>query len=159
MAYGIDGFAFASESLVGKYIGAADKGGLQKSIKYSFVWGGGLALLFSVFYFLFDEVIISLFTKDKQVISYALSLIFWTVFAPVINTPGYIWDGIYIGATATNTMRNTMIFCALVLFVPIFYFTEPLWGNNALWFALTVFMLARGISLTIFAGRSIYKLI
>ena len=155
MAYGIDGFAFAAESLVGKYIGASDSNNLKLSIRYSFYWGSGLGLIISVVYFIFDKQLISLFTSDQTVIAYSLSLFIWTAIAPFLNSFGYIWDGIYIGATATKTMRNAMIFCAFVLFLPIFYLTEQFYGNNALWLSITLFMIARGISLSIFAPGSI----
>jgi MATE family multidrug resistance protein len=159
MSYGIDGFAFASESLVGKYFGSNNKDKLLKSIRYSFIWGVGLGFLISVAYFVFDTYIIGIFTDNQIVIDLCLLYMGWTAAAPLIGSFSYIWDGIYIGATATKTMRNTMLFCGLVLFLPIFYFTKDYLGNNALWLSLIIFMAARGLTLWMFARKSIYSLV
>ncbi len=159
MSYGIDGFAFAAESLIGKYLGARDKMKFNLAIKYLFMWGVGLGLVISTLYYLFDKQIISAFTSNNRVAEIALVLMPWTIAAPVINGFSYIWDGIYIGATATKAMRNSMIICALFLYLPVYYLTQPIFGNNALWLALTIFMFARGASLTLYSSRSIYSLL
>ena len=67
----------------------------------------------------------------------------------------YIWDGIYIGATATKAIRNAMLVCAAVFFVAYFFLIEPL-GNHGLWLALTLLMILRGIFLTILAPSRVY---
>ena len=43
LSYGVDGFAFAAESLVGKYAGAKRKQDLFRVIRLIFAWGMGLA--------------------------------------------------------------------------------------------------------------------
>ena len=50
MSYLIDGFAFASESLVGRFYGARDRLGLFRSIRYVFIWAFVLAVLISIIY-------------------------------------------------------------------------------------------------------------
>ncbi|OFY51149.1 MAG: hypothetical protein A2W85_03860 [Bacteroidetes bacterium GWF2_41_31] len=56
-----------------------------------------------------------------------------------------IWDGIFVGVTASKQMRNAMIVSSLVIFLPAYHLTDNSWGNNALWFALNLFMVARGL--------------
>ena len=156
-SYGIDGFAFAAESLVGKYIGAGNREGLRKLIKRIFGWGAGLGLLFSLAYSVAPEALLRLFTNKENVIALALSYYIWTAVAPVVNSFCYIWDGIYIGATAGKAMRNTMLFSTLLVFLPAFYTGRFYWGNDGIWMAMLLFMAARWLSMQILAGKEVYN--
>ena len=153
-SYGIDGFAYAAESLVGKYYGAGDRLRLQKVIKRIFLWGMGLGAFFSIIYLVFDRSIISLFTNQEQVLAAALQFMVWTYAAPLINSVCYIWDGVYIGATASKAMRNSMLLATLV-FLLIFYLLHRAMGNHGIWLALTLFMLMRGLSMTVLAAKAL----
>ena len=152
-SYGIDGFAYAAESLVGKYIGAGDRGQLRATIRLLFKWGAGLGLAVSLIYLLLGRPILSLFTNQETVLTLALSYLGWTIAAPLINSFSYIWDGVYIGATASAGMRNSMILATLVFFLPVYYIGHSLWGNHGMWLAMLLFMAARGISLTLMSRK------
>lgn len=145
MSYGVDGFAYASESLVGKYLGANDERMLKKSIRISFVWAMGFAVLYCLAYWLFGEELILLFTDQENIITIAKSFVFWVALFPILATPSYVWDGIYIGHTASIAMRNTMLI-ALTFFLSFYYLQLNFfdWGNNGLWLSLSLFMVARG---------------
>jgi MATE family multidrug resistance protein len=39
---------------------------------------------------------------------------------PVIGCPAFIWDGIFIGATASRDLRNASVLCALGFFTAWF---------------------------------------
>lgn len=157
LAYGVDGFAFASESLVGKYIGARDEAKLRKTINYSFVWGIGLGIVVSIIFALFDESILRIFTDKEDIIRLAMTYMVWIVIAPLINSFAFIWDGIFIGATATAPMRNSMIFCTFGGFLPTYLLLKDALGNHSLWLALTLFMVLRGVTLTWYARKYLYK--
>lgn len=151
LAYGIDGFAFAAESLVGKYVGAKAKADLKKIIEYLFLWSLGMGLALSTIFYAFDEQLLQLYTDKPLVINLAKKYIWWTIFAPIINGVCFIWDGIFLGATDTVALRNSMLICTLLIFLPIFFLLKETMENTALWLAMTVFMIARGISLSVFA--------
>lgn len=157
LSYGVDGFAFAAESLVGKYIGAKNKIKLTKTVNYSFYWGLGLGLILSIVYFFFDKQILYLYTDKIDIINLASVYFLWTIIAPISNSICYIWDGIFIGATATKPMRNSMLISLLIFFLPVYYLTVDSLGNDALWLAMISFMLARGVSLTLYAPKYIFK--
>lgn len=142
MSYGVDGFAFASESLVGKYKGAADDSKTHRAIRLSFSWGMGLALLFSLGYGLFGTALLRVFTNQADVLAAARPFLFWMALLPIFATPCYIWDGVFIGLTASKAMRNSMIL-AFVIFIATYFATLSL-GNNGLWLTLLLFLLARG---------------
>ncbi|OJJ15182.1 MATE family efflux transporter [marine bacterium AO1-C] len=147
MAYGIDGFAFAAESLVGKAVGARDASLLKHTIRYIFRWGIGLAALFSLTYAVAGKVILQVLTNQAQVIETAMNYIGWVILAPLVNAFCFIWDGVYIGATASKAMRETTLVATFEVFLPAYYITMA-WGqNHSLWLAFTLFMVARGVGL------------
>ncbi len=158
ISFGIDGFAFAAESLVGSFVGAKDKSSLVKLVKLVFLWGAGIGLLFSLAYFFFEKPIISIYTSNEEVIALCSKFFIWTIFAPFINSFCFIWDGIYTGATATSAMRNSMLISLFVFYFPIMIFTEPYLGNNALWLSMTGLMIGRGITMSYFAKRHVFQL-
>ncbi len=153
VAYGVDGFAFAAESLVGRFKGAQDSFNLKKVIKYSFQWGIGLGIIVSLVYLFFNKQILALYTNQNNVIQIAQNFIIWIVIAPVINSISFIWDGIYIGATATREMLISMAVSTLIFFLPIYFITNDILGNHSIWLALTMFMVIRGLTLTILSKR------
>ena len=156
LSYGIDGFAYAAESLVGKYFGASDKSGLKKAIRYSFIGGlitGGFYLLI---YVVFNKPILNIFTDKLFLLEGAQKYYWWILVATIINVFPYIWDGVYIGVTASKPMRNTMLIATFLIFVPTYYIGLPYLGNDILWFALELFMIARGVGLWMLNKRYIF---
>ncbi|MCB0748223.1 MAG: MATE family efflux transporter [Ignavibacteriae bacterium] len=150
VSYGVDGFAFAAESLVGKYIGANENSNVKKVIKFSFYWGISLSAFLGVVYFFFENEILKIYTNQTEVIETAMVFMIWIVFSPIINSISFIWDGIFIGATKTREMLISMIMSVLVFFLPSYYITKDVFGNHSIWFALTIFMVMRGLTLSIF---------
>lgn len=144
MAYGVDGFAFASESLVGKYKGANDKSKTEKAIYLSFAWGMGLAALYAIAYGFFGENLLYVFTNQQDVIDAAIPFLIWMGVFPLLSTPCFIWDGVFIGLTASKSLRDSMLL-AFAVFILCWYLFEPIYGNHGLWLAMLVFMVARGL--------------
>ncbi len=143
MSYGIDGFAYASESLAGKYYGAGDRPKFDLSVRLTFFWGMGLALVYGVVYWAFGESLLRLFTNQPDVIAAAGEFLVWMVAFPLLSTPCYLFDGIYIGLTASTAMRNSMLL-AFVLFLLLVFTVGASWTNHGLWLSLLIFMVARG---------------
>jgi multidrug resistance protein, MATE family len=156
VSYGVDGFAYAAESLVGRFFGARDLVSLKKAIWRLFAWGMGLSVLASLTYWLFGRSILGLFTDKQDVILVAMAYFGWTIAAPVVNAICFIWDGVFIGATATRAMLLSMVLATLVFFLPIYYLTHGSLGNHSLWLAMTGFMAVRGITLTLYAKKAIF---
>lgn len=146
MSYGVDGFGYAAESLVGRYHGAADDTQLRRAVRYSFAWGMGLAAMYSLGYGLWGESLLWIFTDQAFIVAAAVPYLPWLILFPLAGTPAYIWDGIYVGMTASVAMRNTMAL-ALAAFLAFYYLQHwgTDWGNHGLWVALTLMMATRGI--------------
>ena len=145
MSYGVDGFAHASESLVGKYKGAQVEGKIKESIKYSFIWGGVLALGYAGVYLMFGNQILYLFSSDIDVINFTSDFIIWIGILPLVAFLSYIWDGIYVGLGASRHMRNSM-FIALAVYLLSFYFLINYLESHTLWLALFIFLAVRALT-------------
>ncbi|MEO0899337.1 MAG: MATE family efflux transporter [Bacteroidota bacterium] len=155
MAYGVDGFAFAAESLVGRFMGEKQQEKLKSSLKGLFQWGIGLGLIFSLIYLVAGEYMISFFTDQPEVISTALTYLPWQFVIPLLASLAFMLDGVFLGATASAPMRNMMLISTFVFFLPALYFGKEVFGNHALWLSMTLFMLARAVSLWINLPRYI----
>jgi MATE family multidrug resistance protein len=153
----IDGFAFAGEALAGKYMGERRKDLFHELTRRLFVWGIGLAVLFSLFFLVGNKLIIGILTNQENLYETARNFIVWVILTPLITFSSFVWDGIYIGVTASREMRNSMLAATLLVFAPSFFFLQNVLGNHALWLAMMLFMLARGVFQTILFPKVVAK--
>lgn len=144
MSYGIDGFAYAAESLVGKYKGAQDFKILDQTIRRVFLWSSVMAVGYALLYGLGGDLLFRIFTDVDQVIQAAGPYLLWMALLPIVGFASYIWDGVFVGLTASKAMRNSMLLSLLVYLI-CYYTLEPYYGVNALWTSLAAFLLARGL--------------
>jgi multidrug resistance protein, MATE family len=152
-AYVIDGLAHAGESLSGYFYGAGKNKALRLLIRRVFLWSLGLAVIFSLVYFIFFENILELLTNRPNVIETAYRFRFWLAAIPLLSFAAFVWDGIYIGLTATSYLRNAMLLSLLVIYLPVFYIVSAFADEHALWIAMSAFMLARGGFLWFFSSK------
>lgn len=143
MSYFIDGFAFAAESLVGKYFGKKDSKLLFKAVNYSIYWGSILSLLVSFIYYIGGDYILTLFSDDQLVIDEASNLMIWTIVMPIAGYLAYIWDGVFIGLTKVKAMRNSMII-SLFIYMILFY-SLNITSLDGFWITFLVFLTSRGL--------------
>jgi len=154
-SYLLDGFANAGEALSSIAIGAKKLKQLKLIISRNFLFGLAFSFIFSLTYYIFGETIIKLITDNIDVINASTPLLFWVVILPFIAFPAFIYDGIYVGATASKTMRNTMTISSLFVFLPIVYFS-PFDQVTNLWIAFLSFLFSRGVLLFLNLKKSIY---
>ena len=158
-SYFTDGFAYAGEALVGRFTGARDLVMLKKTVKYLLLWGVSLSVPFTLLYWAFPEPFIHLVSDQPGVVEQARPYYIYLILIPVITFAAFLWDGIYIGATAAKEIRNAMIIASLFVFLPAWYLLTPSYGNHGLWMAFLLFMVARGVSMTIMAKKAVFSLI
>ena len=154
-SYIMDGFAYAGEALTGRYIGAKNKTSLRLSVKLIFRWGLGMSVLFVVVYAFAGEKLLWLLTSDTETIAHAHEYYWWVLLVPLSGYAAFLWDGIFVGATASKTMRNAMLISTVLFFAVYYSFCDYL-GNDALWLALILFLIVRGIIQWLYAPKAIY---
>ena len=108
-SYFTDGFAYAGEALTGRYIGADNRPMVRQTVKWTFVWSMGLALAFMVIYQAAGVPMLRMMTSDLAVVAAAKNYLPWLLLMPPVGCAAFTWDGIYIGATASKGMRNSML--------------------------------------------------
>ena len=145
-AYGLDGFAFAAEALVGQAIGAGSRRDLRRSAVVASQWGFGGALLLGAAFWLAGPALIDLMAKAGDVQTEARRFLPWIALAPVVGIASWMLDGIFIGATQTRDMRSAMLQSVLVYLVAL-WMLVPWLGNHGLWAALMVLNVTRAVTL------------
>ena len=156
-AFFIDGFAYAGEALAGRFVGERSHLLFKKVTRSLFYWGSLLALAFSFLYLVANKLILSILTNQQELIQSALDFRWWIVVTPVLSFASFIWDGIYIGATASREMRNSMLGATILIFLPGYFLMQPIIGNHALWVAMLLFMLSRGVFQTFLFPKVLQK--
>ena len=154
-SYFTDGFAYAGEALTGKYIGANNRPALHQMIHQLFVWGIGLSLAFTLMYGLGGEDFLKLLTNETSVIAASSTYFYWVLAIPLAGFAAFLYDGIFIGATATHLMLRAMAIASGSFFLIYFGCREAI-GNHALWLAFIAYLTLRGIVQGIL-GRKILR--
>lgn len=146
-SYVVDGFAFAGEAMSGRYLGAGNAMGLRQTVRRVFFWGTAIALLFTVVYALGGERFLALLTDEASVVKAAAAYFPWAVAVPLAGVAAFVWDGVFIGVTATRGMLLSSLVATLVFFAVYVVFKASL-GNHALWMAFVVYLAVRGVMQT-----------
>ena len=163
-SYIMDGFAYAGESLVGRHIGARQKRHLKLAVRLLILWGLALTVVFTGLYAAFGNQFLHIFTDKEDIIAAAGDYMGWVLAIPICGFAAFLFDGIFIGATATHTMRNAM-FVATAAFFAVYYGLKAYVGegvdehawNNILWIAFMVFLILRGLLQALHLRRDVYK--
>ena len=151
-SYFVDGFAYAGEALVGKAFGELKSENEElknKGIVHClFNWAIGVGLLFTLIYALWGRECMALMTTDGEVLHATGRYMGWLIAMPIVSALAFMWDGVYVGATAGKQIRNAMIWAA-VAFVGAYAGCYSWLGIQALYIAYFAHLGARVVYLTI----------
>ena len=150
----VDGFAYAGEALVGKALGEVQGDKVQSTkgisiiVKTLFNWSIGVGVLFMLIYAVAGDESIAVMTNDVPVLEAAQKYMGWLIAMPIVSAIAFMWDGVYVGATAGKPIRNAMIWAA-VGFVVAYVMTYRFVGAQALYIAYFAHLIARVVYLTV----------
>ncbi|WP_036230290.1 MATE family efflux transporter [Marinobacterium jannaschii] len=142
---GLDGFAHATEALAGRTVGQRNLRAFYDTAATALIWSLITALAFTLLFFIAGEGIIYLLTDIEAVRQIAISYLPWIWLLPLIGVWSFLLDGIFVGTTQVKAMQNTMLFSVFLVYLPLWWLTQPL-GNHGLWLAFISLFLARAIS-------------
>ena len=151
-AYGLDGFANAASAFVGSAVGARDREEFRQAVRATTLWAAALAAIAALVYLLFGRDLIALMTNLETVRAAAARDLPWMIASPLVSFWCFQLDGIFLGATRSAEMRNSMVFAVATFVISTLLFI-PLWGNDGLWLALLLFLGARGVALGAYYPR------
>ncbi len=140
-SYVMDGFAYAGEALGGKYAGAGDRKAFTNLTRDLFKWGAAFALLFTAVYVLGGTPFLHLLTDEESVIATATNFLPWVSLIPIIGVSAFLFDGLFIGTTATRQMLLSMLVATAGFFL-LRAVLPP--TNAALWSAFLLYLGLRG---------------
>ena len=152
-AYALDGFAFAAEALVGQAVGARRPDQVRRGSVMASQWGVAGAVLLGAGFWLAGPAIIDLMSTAPEVRTTARVFLPWVAIGPLIAIASYMFDGIFIGATLTREMRNTMI-VSVAIYALAVALLLPAFGNHGLWAALMGLNAMRGLAMAVLYPRA-----
>ncbi len=182
-SYFSDGFALAGEALVGKYYGICcnEELGMRNEdlsvsnqlqqkhssminsvVRRLFIWGSGVMMLFTLIYTLGGLPFLRLLSDEEAVIQAATPYLGWAIAVPACGIAAFMWDGVFIGLTATRQMFYSLLTGALLFFglyeggTLLLEQTQqgpenvsPALQNHLLWLSFIVYLVMRGVYLTL----------
>ena len=147
VAYGIDGAAFATESLAGILRGARDPAALRRLVRLAMTTGLLLPVPVLGAALLFPYPIYGLLTDHAEVVDLAARFGPWLVPVLLLGAAAFVYDGLFLGLTAGPALRNAMLLSVGLGFVPAALLAHAEGSNDLLWLAMALFMAARALTL------------
>ncbi|MDD5870973.1 MAG: MATE family efflux transporter [Bacteroidales bacterium] len=157
-SYFMDGIAYAGEALCGRYAGEGNRQMLQRSVHGLFAWGVAVMCLFSAVYALGGSALTRLLTTDATVVDAFYDYRLWAGVIPIAGMAAFVWDGVFIGLTATRQMLVSLAVSSAMFFAAYFGISACVSAdagaaNNVLWLAFVVYLASRGIAQSILFRR------
>lgn len=147
-SYFLDGFAYAGEALTGRFFGERDRHSLKRLVRILFLWALGIGIISTILYAIWGEQMVRILTNDTDIISASLPYLFWLVVMPLLSCAAFLWDGIYIGATAGKEVRDCMIWAASG-FIITYLCLDSVCGIQALYIGYFVHLAIRTLYMTL----------
>jgi MATE family multidrug resistance protein len=152
IALGLDGFAHASEALAGAAWGRNDRAQFRRWVYLTGYWSLVASLAYALLFWLWGKELTALLTDIESVQIATGALLPLVVALPLVSVWCFLFDGVYIGATAAAPMMVTMGIAFVIYLLLIEPMTEQ-WGLHGLWGAVLVFMAVRGLAQAIWYPR------
>ncbi len=144
----LDGFAIAAEVFGARAVGAGSRSALVRIVKRNALLSLGWSVLLAGALVWLQTDFLEVMTTNVRLRQEASLYWPWLAALPVICIWAFLWDGVFMGAVRTRTLRNTMVGSVLI-YVPTLFLFSRLWGNHGIWAALVVLMAARSILLSL----------
>jgi MATE family multidrug resistance protein len=151
-SYFMDGFAYAGEALCGKAYGARNAAAFSETLRRLFGWMAAVTLVYTLLYIYGGQWIVSILTDEPQVLATAREYLFLACLIPAAGAVAFIWDGVFVGITATRGMLASSAVSALTFFA-VYHATVSWLGNHGLWLAQIVYLAMRGLMQTVWYHR------
>jgi MATE family multidrug resistance protein len=117
-------------------------------LKASSVSAFTVAAALSILYLLFGRNLIAVFTNQEAVRSLAVQYLPWLIVLPLVAVWSFLLDGVFIGATRAQELRDSMLI-SLIGYLGLAVVLTARFGNHGLWCAMLAFMALRAITLAL----------
>ena len=155
-AFFLDAYAFSTEGIIGFTVGKKNKKSFLLTVTNSIQLSFFTSLIISIIYLIFFKQIINIITDVDVLRFIAYKHAFWIIVIPPVASFCYQLDGIFIGASQTQDMRNAMVI-AVASFVITSIYLVKYFDNHGLWLSLLLFMFFRSLTLNYFFKNIVKK--
>lgn len=145
-AYLLDGYAHATEILVGRAIGQGSGEAFDGAVRRSTVLAAASGAVLAALAWGLGPTAIALVTDLPDVRAAAERYLPYTAVYIGLSFAAFQLDGIFIGATATRHMRNASVLSCLA-FIGLSLVMVPGAANQGLWLAFIAFVVLRAVAL------------
>ncbi len=152
----LDAYAFSTEGIIGYSIGRKSEKMFLSAVRNSIILSFTTGLIISFVYFIYAKEIINLITDIEFIRYLSYKYLLWVIIIPPIASFCYQLDGVFIGATQTKEMRNSMIVSVIIYITLSIFLTQEL-HNYGIWFSLLLFMILRASTLHFYFSRILNK--
>ncbi|PSB13801.1 MATE family efflux transporter [filamentous cyanobacterium CCP2] len=155
-AYFIDGVAFATESLAGLFQGQRSTQQLTRLVQVSGGASLGVGLLFAMITMLLPAPLFGLLTNHTAILDRLTQDVFWLLPILGFGSIAYMLDGYFLGLTQGQILRRSSLIASLIGFAPMAIVAWQTRNGHLLWLALSLFMLARTLTLSLQVPRTLH---
>lgn len=142
--FALDAYAHAAEALVGEAVGRRDRERFRAAVRAAFRWAAVTATVMVAFYAVAGNGIVALLTSIPEVRAASADYMIWAVISPAVCVWAFTYDGVYLGATRTRILRDTMIL-SFIAYMAGLFLLMPVIGNHSLWLGLMIFLSCRAV--------------
>lgn len=155
-AYFLDGFANVTEMKVGQAYGARQRQQFSRAVIDNTVIAGVSAFILCLLFALFGQLFISALTSNSELQAIANQYRYLAALYVLVSFAAFQLDGVFIGITNSKAMRNSTVL-ALISMLATGYALTPWLDNKGLWLALIVFVIVRGVVLSIYYPKVVQR--
>uniref|UniRef100_A0AAU2JTI6 MATE family efflux transporter n=1 Tax=Streptomyces sp. NBC_00049 TaxID=2903617 RepID=A0AAU2JTI6_9ACTN len=147
LAFALDAIAIAGQAIIGRYLGAGDTEGAKVVCRRMVQWGIVSGIVLGLLVILARPLFIPLFTSDPAVKDALLPTLLVVALSQPVSGIVFVLDGVLMGAGDGRYLAWAMLL-TLAVFAPVALLVPTLGGGlTALWWALTLMMLVRMVTL------------
>lgn len=148
VAFALDGYAHAAESMVAQAIGARSVLRFFKASMATVLPAIVISLCIALGFYFFRDALIYIMSDHLSIQESTQGYFFWLYLLPLVSVGCYMLDGIFIGASQTRLMLITMIISVVFIFFPCWWLLKD-FKNHGLWAAFTLFNFSRTSLMTL----------
>ncbi|MEU9413918.1 MATE family efflux transporter [Streptomyces sp. NPDC048272] len=147
LAFALDAIAIAGQAIIGRYLGAGDTEGAKAVCRRMVQWGIVAGIVLGLLVASARPVFIPLFTGDPAVEAALLPALLVVAISQPVSGIVFVLDGVLMGAGDSRYLAWAMLL-TLAVFAPAALLVPALGGGlTALWWAMTLMMLVRMVTL------------
>ncbi|MFG2876159.1 MATE family efflux transporter [Streptomyces sp. NPDC048337] len=147
LAFALDAIAIAGQAIIGRYLGAGDTNGAKAVCRRMVQWGIATGIVLGLLVVLTRPVFIPLFTSDPVVKDALLPALLVVALSQPVSGIVFVLDGVLMGAGDGGYLAWAML-VTLAVFTPAAFLVPTVGGGlTTLWWAMTLMMLVRMVTL------------